>query len=97
MSSSNKSATAGPSSLVGVYEDVDELPTPRERPSFVRADSVTDLLDRLHAKQAQVKASRKEATKRLGELKETFKKLKKDTDDLLKTQNHNITTIGRKL
>jgi hypothetical protein len=58
---------------------------------------VESLLARLKSHQAGVMKSRGAATRELEGMKAAMKKVRRDTEELLKTQQQNIATMGRKL
>jgi len=58
---------------------------------------VEALLARLKSHQAGVMKSRSSATRELEGMKSAMKTVRKDTEKLLKLQQQNIATMGRKL
>lgn len=55
------------------------------------------IVQRLKKRQKEVRDKRHSCVKVLEDMKNSLKKLRKDTDDLLKMQQTNLSTMGRKL
>jgi len=60
-------------------------------------DEVEQLLSKLKAHQAGVMKARQSSTRELESMRSAIKKVRKDTEELLKSQQQNIATMGRKL
>jgi hypothetical protein len=60
-------------------------------------DEVEQLLAKLKAHQAGVLRARAASTRELEGMRGAIKKVRKDTEELLKSQQQNIATMGRKL
>ena len=58
---------------------------------------VEALLASCKRKQEEIRAKRDEHNGELDGLRQSLRKLRKDTDDLLKSQNTNLAAMGRKL